>query len=104
MTAGGEFLIREPESILTPENLDSETRLMADAAAEFMRGEVLPAADRIEAKEPDLMPNLLRKAAALGLLGLDIPEEYGGLELSKSATARITQGLADQPPFFAFPS
>src|SRR5207302_1925791 len=101
MVQGGEFLVREaePDSILTPEKLGSEARLMAEAASSFMRGEDLPVAHRIEAKEPGLMPLLLRKAAALGLLGLDVPEEYGGLGLPKSTSALITEALAVEPPF-----
>jgi len=88
-----------PEAILTPERLDPDTRLMADAAADFLRGEVLPVADRLQEQEPGLMPSLLRRAAALGLLGLDIPEEYGGLGLPKSASARLAEALAAEPSF-----
>src|SRR5438874_11253716 len=99
MIRGGEFLIREPESIFTPEQFDSDARMMASAATEFMRGEVLPAADRIEAKEPDLLPNLLRKAGQLGLMGTDVPEQYGGLGLKKSVSALIAESLAVEPSF-----
>src|SRR2546430_17134360 len=97
---GGSFLIEAPSGpILTPESLGADARMMADAASEFMRREVLPAADRLQEQEPGLMPSLLRKAAALGLLGLDIPEEYGGLGLPKSASARIAEELAVEPSF-----
>ncbi len=88
-----------PEEVLTPERLDTDTRLMAESAADFLRGEVLPAADRIEAKEPGLMESLLLKAGELGLLGTDIPEQYGGLGLAKSASARIAEALAAEPAF-----
>ncbi len=98
---GGAFLVGEtpPEAVLTPERLDIEVRLMADAAADFMRGEVLPVADRLEAHEADLMPTLLRRAAALGLLSIDVPPEYGGLGLAKSVSARIAEALAAEPSF-----
>ena len=98
---GGEFLLRmpAPDEILIPERLDSETRMMAEAASEFLRGEALSAADRIEEKEPGLLPALLRKAGALGLMGTDIPEPYGGLGLKKSAAARVAEALAAEPSF-----
>ncbi len=101
MQYGGDFLSRQPASshFLAPEQLDSEVRQMADAAASFMRGDVLPSADRIEAREPGLLPKLLGRAAALGLLGLDVPEEFGGLGLNKSASARIAEALAIEPSF-----
>lgn len=86
-----------------PESLDHEARLMADAAADFLRGEVLPLADRLQHESPDhdpaLLPALLRRAAPLGLLGLDIPDAYGGLSLPKRVTARITERLAIEPSF-----
>jgi alkylation response protein AidB-like acyl-CoA dehydrogenase len=99
--AGGAFLIEEaaPETILTPEMLDAEARMLAQAATDFLRGEVLPAADRLEAHEEGLMPALLRRAGALGLLGLEIPEEYGGLGLPKSVCARIAEALGAEPSF-----
>lgn len=98
---GGAFLVEEacPEAVLTPERLDAEVRLMAETATAFLRGEVLPVADRLQEQEPGLMPHLLRRAAALGLLATDIPERYGGLGLAKSASARIAEALAAEPSF-----
>src|SRR5919198_1629245 len=53
--------------------------LYAKTAEDFVRNEVLPRLDEIEAKEEGLMPALLRRAGALGLLMIDVPERYGGL-------------------------
>lgn len=99
--AGGDFLLDAPssETILTPEKLDAEARLMADAAGGYMRGEVLPAADRLQAQEAGLLPALLQQAGALGLLGLEIPEAYGGLGLAKSVSARIAEEIGVEPSF-----
>ncbi len=78
---GGEFLIKSApiETVFTPEDLDEEQRLMRDAAQEFVDQEILPRLDEIDAQKPGLMESLLDKAGQLGLLGLSIPEEYGGL-------------------------
>lgn len=88
-----------PDSFLAPEKLDAEARLLAEAASDFLRGEVLPAAERLESHEPGLLLSLLRRAAELGFLGIDIPEAYGGLGLAKSVTARLAEAVAMEPSF-----
>lgn len=77
---GGEFLIREsnPQDIFIPEEFNEEQRMMAQTATDFLAQEVWPILDRIDALEEGLMPKLVEKAGELGLLGISIPEEYGG--------------------------
>mgnify|MGYP000688682868 CR=1 FL=1 len=77
---GGEFVIRttDPQSVFIPEEFSEEHRMMADMAHEFLEQHVDPILDRIDAMEPGLMPSLLDKAGELGMLGVSIPEEYGG--------------------------
>ncbi|MFN8154125.1 MAG: acyl-CoA dehydrogenase family protein [Bacteroidia bacterium] len=77
---GGEFVIRttDPQSVFIPEEFSEEHRMMADMAREFLEQHVDPILDRIDAMEPGLMPSLLDKAGELGMLGVSIPEEYGG--------------------------
>ncbi len=77
---GGEFIVREtlPEEIFIPEEFDEEARMIAQSCQDFLNTEVIPNLDRIDAHEEGLMPELLKKAGELGLLGISIPEEYGG--------------------------
>lgn len=78
---GGEFLIRETEAadIFTPEQWNEEQLMIAQSCQDFLKAEIWPILDRIDSmKEPDLMPSLIDKAGELGLLGVSIPEEYGG--------------------------
>jgi len=77
---GGEFLIREVGSAGTfiPEEFTEEHRMMAAMAGEFLEAEVYPNLDRIDAQENGLMVSLMDKAGTLGLLGISVPEEYGG--------------------------
>jgi alkylation response protein AidB-like acyl-CoA dehydrogenase len=79
-TKGGEFLIKETdaETVFIPENWTEEQRMIADSAYDFLEAEVYPNLDRIDKLEPGLMPSLLDKAGALGLMGVSVPEEYGG--------------------------
>jgi len=78
---GGEFLTvkTDDQEIFIPEEFTDEQKMIADVCEDFLEKEVYPNLDRIDKQEPNLMVNLLKKAGELGLLSLDIPEEYGGL-------------------------
>jgi alkylation response protein AidB-like acyl-CoA dehydrogenase len=77
---GGEFLIRtsEPQDIFIPEEFNEEQGMIAQTATDFLAAEVWPHLDRIDSMEEGLMPKILEKSGELGLLGISIPEEYGG--------------------------
>ena len=98
---GGAFLIEDAklEQTLTVEEMTAEDLLMAKTVEDFMRKEVLPLVEQIEAHDNDLIKCLMQKAAALGLLCASIPEVYGGLDLKKSVTALVAQSLALEPSF-----
>jgi butyryl-CoA dehydrogenase len=68
--------------------------LYARTAEDFVRGEVLPRLEAIEAKEEGLMPALLKRAGELGLLMIDIPERYGGLGLRKTTSMLVSERSA----------
>jgi alkylation response protein AidB-like acyl-CoA dehydrogenase len=93
---GGSFLIeqRTPEEIFTPEDVTDQHRLIAQAAEEFMQKEIIPRARAIEEKNPELLRELLRKAAEIGLPATDIPEKYGGLELDKISSIIVAEKTA----------
>jgi alkylation response protein AidB-like acyl-CoA dehydrogenase len=67
--------------------------MMAETCYDFLEKEVYPNLDRIDAQEPGLMPSLLDKAGALGLLGISIPEEYGGLGKDFTTGMLVTEAL-----------
>jgi butyryl-CoA dehydrogenase len=94
-TKGGSFLLeeRKPEEVFTPEDLSDEQRQMAKTAAEFTLKEVMPRAAEIEAKNFEVTRALLRKTGELGLMAVDIPEAYGGLELDKVTSAVIAEAM-----------
>jgi alkylation response protein AidB-like acyl-CoA dehydrogenase len=93
---GGSFLLNEADlaSTFTPEDFTDEQRQIASTAAEFAANEVLPAADDIEAKHFDVTRGLLKKAGDLGLMAVDIPEEYGGLAMDKVTSAIIADRMS----------
>lgn len=77
---GGEFLLKETlaSDIFIPEEYDEEQRMIRDTCISFLEQEVYPHLDRIDSLEEGLMPSLLDKAGELGLLGVSVPEQYGG--------------------------
>jgi alkylation response protein AidB-like acyl-CoA dehydrogenase len=99
--AGGSFLIEErsPDEIMTPEDFSDEQRQIARTASEFVRNEVIPAAEEIEAKHFDVTRALLKKAGDLGLMAVDIPEEYGGLAMDKVTSAIVADYLSQLGSF-----
>ncbi|MBN1596911.1 MAG: acyl-CoA dehydrogenase family protein [Bacteroidales bacterium] len=76
----GEFLVKEidKDDVFIPEEFDEEQLMIKQTCIDFLETEVFPNIERIEKAEEGLMPELLKKAAELGLLGIAIPEEYEG--------------------------
>jgi len=99
--AGGSFLLesRTPAEVFTPEDLNEEQRQIAQTAAQFARDEILPRAVAIEAKEPGVMQELMRKAGELGFVGVDVPEEYGGVGMDKTTSTLVTDHISVMASF-----
>jgi alkylation response protein AidB-like acyl-CoA dehydrogenase len=89
---GGEFLIRDTEAqaIFIPEEFTEEQRMMAQACQDFIDTEINPNIEAIDSmKNPELVPSLFKKAGDLGLLGISVPEQYGGLGMSFNTSMLI---------------
>jgi len=78
---GGEFLIKEvsAKEIFTLEELSEEQKMLRDSAKEFIDREVVPQKERFEHKDYALTEEKMRQLGEMGLLGVAVPEEYGGL-------------------------
>ena len=98
---GGIFLIEEtnPQEVFTPEDFSDQHRLIAQTAEDFANQEIMPNSARIEQKDFALSRELMKKAAALGLTSVDIPEEYGGAEMDKVSSSIIADHMAKQGSF-----
>ncbi|MEL6673425.1 MAG: acyl-CoA dehydrogenase family protein [Bacteroidota bacterium] len=81
---GGEFLVRTTTSdeVFIPEEFSEEQKMMAEACKDFVEQEILPHVERMDSLEEGFMDGALSKAGELGLLGVTVPEEYGGLGMS----------------------
>src|SRR3954470_7519416 len=92
---GGEFLIRETEAkdIFIPEEWNEEQLMIAQTCRDFLAQQVWPNLDRIDAQEEGLMVDLLNKAGELGLLGISVPEEFGGFGKDFTTSMLATEVL-----------
>jgi alkylation response protein AidB-like acyl-CoA dehydrogenase len=77
---GGEFLIKDTlaEDVFIPENWDEEQLMIAQTCQDFIEQKVVPVLNRIDAQEEGLMVDLINQAGELGIIGVSVPEEYGG--------------------------
>ena len=99
--AGGSFLIEEraPDEVFFPEDFTEQHQLIAQTAEEFASKEIVPAIEKMEGKDFSAHRALLKKAGELGLSGVDIPEQYGGMEMDKVTSAIIADRIAKYGSF-----
>ena len=99
--SGGSFLIedRTPDEVFTPEDFTEQHLLIAQTAEEFAIKEIVPNAEKMEHKDFSVSRELVRKAGELGLSGVDIPEQYGGMQLDKVTSAIVADRLAKYAGF-----
>jgi alkylation response protein AidB-like acyl-CoA dehydrogenase len=92
---GGEFLIadRTPDEVFTPEDFTEEHHMIAETTRQFIDNEVIPHIDELEKHDWKLARELVSKAADLGLISANIPEEYGGLGLDQTSGALVGENI-----------
>jgi alkylation response protein AidB-like acyl-CoA dehydrogenase len=92
---GAEWLIKESNAFETfiPEDFNEEQQMVKDMCKAFLDAEVLPVIDRIDKLEQGLMPSLIQKAGEQGLLGVAVPEEFGGLGKDFITATLVNEGL-----------
>ncbi|GGK84322.1 acyl-CoA dehydrogenase family protein [Rufibacter glacialis] len=98
---GGEFIIKETNAadIFIPEDFSEEQRMMAETAQQFVQTEVQPLVERLDNHEEGLMEDLMKKAGDLGLFGVAIPEEYGGLNMDFNSSLLVTESVGSGHSF-----
>lgn len=96
---GGGWLLEVPERVYTPEDFDESVKEIARTTRTFVEKEVLPLLERMEHGELELNVPLMRKAGELGLLAIEVPEEYGGLDLPKVISTVVAEELSGSGGF-----
>ncbi|MBM7713958.1 acyl-CoA dehydrogenase family protein [Siminovitchia sp. FSL H7-0308] len=96
LVKGGAFLIEDisPDQVFTPEEYTEEQKMIAKTTDDYVTNEVMPNMEHLENHEFDRSVKLLKQAGDLGLLGADVPEEYGGLALDKISSALIAEKMS----------
>ena len=84
----------DPLRVFTPEALTEEHRMIRDLARQFVEAEVLPRQESIEKQEWESTVNLLRQCGDLGLIGIEVPEQYGGSGLDKVSAVVVVEEMA----------
>jgi len=90
---GGSFLLDASPDIFTPEDFTAEHRAIARATDDFWTREVEPSLEAIQHQDFDVLKRTLRKSAELGLVGVLLPEQYGGMELDLVSSMIVAQGI-----------
>jgi alkylation response protein AidB-like acyl-CoA dehydrogenase len=100
---GGAWLIEPTDfrEVLTPERLTDEHRLIGNTTQEFVEQEVLPELNRLEQHDWTIARRLIKRCGDLGLLGVDVPEVYGGLNLDKISSLVVSERMASAASFGA---
>lgn len=95
LVKGGEFIIKETDAqdVFTPADFSEEQNMMHQTALDFVEKEVQPLLERLDNHEEGLMRGLMEKAGQLGLFGVSIPEQYGGLDMDFPTSLRVTEGV-----------
>ncbi len=93
---GGGFLVEDItyDQMFTPEDYTDEQKMIAKTTEDFVINKVVPEVEYLEKHEFDRSVKLLKQAGDLGLLGADVPEEYGGLGLDKVSSALIAEKMS----------
>ncbi|MES2588939.1 MAG: acyl-CoA dehydrogenase family protein [Bacteroidota bacterium] len=98
---GGEFLIRKTHfsEIFIPEEWNEEQKMISQVCEDFIAMEIIPNLDKIDAQEEGLMVSLLDKAGELGLLGMSVPENLGGMGTDFKTSLLATEHLGEGHSF-----
>lgn len=100
---GGEFLVKEQEanSTFIPEEINEEQKMFREMTQDFLEKEVHPLREKIDkqSENPNLIPELMEKAAQLGMLGAALPEEYGGMSADFNTETVLSEELGKSQSF-----
>jgi alkylation response protein AidB-like acyl-CoA dehydrogenase len=103
-TKGGNFLLENlrPDQVFTPEDFTEEHKSIRKTTEEFHRQEIAPNAEKIRHAEHAVCVEILKKSGKLGLTGVVIPEEYGGMEMDLVSMMIVAEGISKEGSYSAW--
>ncbi len=98
---GGSFLLPDnwEDDPFIPEDFTEEQLMMAKTTEDFIEKSVLPKIDQVEAKEFEVTRSLIQEGGELGLLSIEVPEKYDGLDLEKTTAMLVNEKIAPAGSF-----
>jgi len=101
LVTGGSFLLERhaAKDIATPEDFSDEVKMIEQATKSYITKEIKPIFEELEALNYELSRRAIAKAGEQGLLGVDIPEEFGGIDFTKTAAMVVTEKMAESGSF-----
>ncbi len=98
---GGEFLIAETaaEDVFTPEDFSDEQKQFGETTERFVTNELVPKLEDLDNQNFDIIVEGMRQCGELGLLMMDAPEEYGGLDLDKASSMLVQEKMSPAGSF-----
>ncbi len=92
---GGEFLIKDslPEDIFMPEEMTEDQAMARSVAKDFLANDIQPNREKIEKQQDNISVKLIERMGELGLLGTQIPEEYGGSGMDTNTNTFFSEDL-----------
>ena len=98
---GGQFLLNSilDTKIFSREDFSDDHRDIYNMVMDFNREKILANKDEIEKYDPELCRSLLKELGELGLLGIDIPEKFGGSDLDKIHHGNYNRSASSQSIF-----
>ncbi len=96
MKKGGAFLTTPfgVDEIFTRERWSEDQKEFFGAIRDFAAEAVAPHAEAIEKLDQKLSRDLMMQMGEMGVLGMDVPEQYGGMGLDKTAAALALEATA----------
>ncbi len=94
---GGEFLLKDtdPQDAFTPEDFNENQRMFSSTVDGFVQQVIEPVQDDLEYKgKTELGKGLLKQAADMGLLMVDVPEAFGGMGSDKATVMLVSERMA----------
>ena len=98
---GGEFLIAttDAKDVFTPEDFSDEQKQFGETTEQFVTNELVPKLEELDNQNFDIIVEGMRQCGELGLLMMDAPEEYGGLDLDKASSMLVQEKMSPAGSF-----
>lgn len=80
-------------SFFSPEDFGDEEELISRTTEQFVKHNIIPRLESIEQHDYHVTRKLFAQVGELGLLGVDVPEAYGGFSLGKKVSGLVAEKM-----------